>query len=138
MMAAHKAAHISDIPSPVETEAGSYDWRPIRHHFDVRSFGVNLNIAPAAGDWVIGEHTEIEASATRHEELFFVSAGHASFEVDGEPIDAPAGTFVFVPDPGVRRSARALEPGTTVLAIGGEPGVAFSVSDWEKEYFVDD
>lgn len=136
-MAEHKAAHISEIPSPVEPEAGSYEWKPIRHHFDVRSFGINLNIAPAAGDWAIGEHNEVEESGTRHEELFFVSAGHATFEVAGEQVDAPAGTFVFVPDPAVPRSARALEPGTTVLAIGGEPGVAYTVSNWEKKYFVD-
>lgn len=137
-MAEHKTAHITEIPSPVEPEPGSYDWRPIRHHFDVRSFGVNLNIAPAAGDWAIEDHSEVEESGTRHEELFFVSAGHATFEVAGEQIDAPAGTFVFVPDPAVRRSARALEPGTTVLAIGGEPGVAYTVSNWEKKYFAGD
>ena len=137
-MAEYKAAHIFEIPSPVETEPGSYEWKPIRHHFDVRSFGVNLNIGPAAGDWAIEEHSEIEASATRHEELFFVSTGHAVFEVAGEQVDAPAGTFVFVPDPAVRRSARALEPGTTVLAIGGEPGVAYTVSNWEKKYFPGD
>jgi mannose-6-phosphate isomerase-like protein (cupin superfamily) len=137
-MAKHKAAHISEIPSPVEPEPGSYDWRPIRHHFDVRSFGVNLNIAPAAGDWAIEEHTEVDASGTQHEELFFVSAGHATFEVAGESIDAPAGTFVFVPDPVAPRSARALEPGTTVLAIGGEPGIAYTVSNWEKKYFPGD
>ena len=131
-MAEHKAAHIAEIPSPVEPEPSSYEWKPIRHHFDVRSFGVNLNVARAAGDWVIEEHSEID---TRHEELFFVSAGHATFEVAGEQVDAPAGTFVFVPDPAVRRSARALEPGTTVLAIGGEPGVAYTVSDWETKYF---
>jgi mannose-6-phosphate isomerase-like protein (cupin superfamily) len=137
-MAKHNAAHIAEIPSPVEAEPGSYVWKPIRHHFGVRSFGVNLNIGPAAGDWVIEEHTEVEASGTRHEELFFVSAGRATFEVDGESVDAPAGTFVFVPDPAVRRGARAVEPGTTVLAIGGEPGVAYTVSDWESKYFPGD
>lgn len=137
-MATYKAAHISEIPSPVATEPGSYDWKPIRHYFNVRSFGVNLNVAPAAGDWAIEEHSEVEASGTRHEELFFVSAGHATFEVAGEQIDAPAGTFVFVPDPTVRRSARAIEAGTTVLAIGGEPGAAYTVSGWERKYFVDD
>jgi hypothetical protein len=37
---------------------------------------------------------------------------------------------VFVRDRSVRRGARAEEPGTTVLALGGEPGEAFRVSPW--------
>lgn len=133
---AFKVAHVTAIPSPVEPEPGSYDWKPVRHHFGIGSFGVNANIANA-GDWVIGEHTEVEASATRHEELFAVMSGHAVFTVAGEEVDAPAGTLVYVPDPEVMRSARALEDGTTVLAIGAEPGIAFTVSAWEHEYFGD-
>lgn len=128
-----KAAHISDIPAPVSPEPGSYEWKPVRHHFDVRSFGVNATVANA-GDWAIEEHTEAD---TRHEELFFVATGHATFVVGGEEVDAPAGTFVFVPDPEVPRSARARQDRTTVVAIGGEPGAAYAVSTWEKKYFDD-
>lgn len=127
-----RAAHISDIPTQVDPEPGSYEWKPVRHHLGVQAFGVNLCIAPSSGDWVIEEHTE---SDTRHEELFFVSSGHATFVVDGQVVEAPAGTFVFVPDPASSRGARAREAGTTVLAIGAEPGAAFSVSGWEQKYF---
>jgi hypothetical protein len=134
-MPRYAVARIEDIPTPVPPESGSYEWKPVRHHFDVRSFGVNLNIAPNAGDWVIDEHTEVEASGTKHEELFFVSSGHATFVVGGDEVDAPAGTFVFVPDPETKRGARAEQAGTTVLAIGGEPGAAFTVSGWERKYF---
>ena len=42
----------------------------------------------------------------------------------------PAGSVVFLRDPKVKRYARAEEPGTTVLAIGGKPGV-HDVSAWE-------
>jgi quercetin dioxygenase-like cupin family protein len=129
-----KAAHISEIPSPVQPQPGSYAWKPVRHHFDVRSFGVNATTANA-GDWAIEEHTEVADSGTRHEELFFVASGHAAFVVGGHEVDAPAGTFVFVPDPEVPRSARALEDGTSVIAVGGEPGVAYTVSGWEKKHF---
>ncbi len=132
MPASYSTAHVSEIPTPTPPEPGSYEWKPVRHHFDVRSFGINLMIAPNPGDWVIEEHSEI--GDTRHEELFFVSAGHATFVVDGEEIDAPAGTFVHVPDPGVPRGARAVAGGTQVLAIGAEPGVAFTVSAWEKQH----
>jgi hypothetical protein len=135
MSTAYKVAHIGEIPPPVEPEPGSYEWKPIRHHFDIRSFGVNLFVAPTAGTWAIAEHTEVEESGTNHEELFFVSSGHARFVVGGDEIDAPAGTFVHVPDPAIMRGARALEPGTAVLAIGGEPGVAYTVSKWERKYF---
>jgi quercetin dioxygenase-like cupin family protein len=135
MGARYEAARISDIRSPIPREPGSYEWKPVRQHFGVQSFGVNLMVAPEAGDWVVEEHTEVADSDTRHEELFFVSAGHARFVVDGEEVDAPAGTFVHVPDPEARRGARAVEPGTTVLAIGAEPGAAFTPSQWELRYF---
>ena len=45
-------------------------------------------------------------------------------------VDAPAGTFVFA-RPGVKRTAFAEEPGTTIIALGGTPGKAFEVSGWE-------
>jgi hypothetical protein len=135
--AQHRSAHISQIPAPVPPEAGSYEWKPVRHHFGVRSFGVNANVA-AAGSWVIEEHTEVADSGTRHEELYFVASGHARFLVAGEEVGAPAGTFVFVPDPETVRGARALEDGTTVLAVGGEPGAPYTVSPWERKYFGDE
>ena len=52
------------------------------------------------------------------------------FELDGERVDAPAGTFVFA-RPGVKRTAFAEEPGTTVVALGGTPGKAYEPSGWE-------
>ena len=39
---------------------------------------------------------------------------------------------MFVKDPASRRSATADEEGTTVLVIGGRPGVPFSISPWER------
>jgi hypothetical protein len=49
-------------------------------------------------------------------------------------VKAPAGTFVYVPDPGSIRSAVANEAGTTILCLGGTPGEAFGVSPWEQKY----
>ena len=43
---------------------------------------------------------------------------------------APAGTFVFVP-PGVKRTAFAEAPDTTILALGGTPGQAYEPNGWE-------
>src|SRR5207302_252326 len=57
------------------------------------------------------------------------AAGRATFTIDGESYDAPAGTYVFVPDPASKRHAVAVEPGTTVLSFGGPP--TFQPSAWE-------
>jgi Cupin domain len=64
------------------------------------------------------------------EELYFVHRGRARFELGGEQVDAPAGTFVFVP-PGVRRTAFAQEAGTTIVAVGGVPGRVYEPVGWE-------
>ena len=108
-------------------------WAPVRSHFDIGSFGVNAYVANDAGVDVIGEHDELGDDAGRHEELYFVSQGRATFTVDGDEIDAPTGTFVFVRDPAAKRKAVADEPGTTVLIVGGKPGEAFSPSVWERQ-----
>jgi hypothetical protein len=52
------------------------------------------------------------------------------FELDGERVDAPAGTFVFA-SPGVKRTAFAEEPETTIVAIGGVAGKAYEPVGWE-------
>ena len=56
--------------------------------------------------------------------------GHARFEIDGDTVDAPEGTFVFVPSK-LKRTAFAEEPGTTILALGGTPGKAYDNPGWE-------
>ena len=64
-------------------------------------------------------------------------SGRAAFVVAGDALDAPAGTFVFVSDPSLTRAASAREPETTVLAVGGAPGRAFEVSEWEGRRLAD-
>jgi hypothetical protein len=64
-----------------------------------------------------------------HEEVYVVLRGRATFTLDGEALDAPAGTFVRV-EPGVHRHAVAAEPGTAVLALGGRPEFEPSSSEW--------
>lgn len=102
-----------------EVSDGRAPWRPVRHHFGIAAFGVTSWTARAAGDRIINEHDEADDG---HEELYLVPEGRASFELDGERRDAPAGTSVFV-RPGVRRTAFAEEAGTTILAVG-PPGQA--------------
>ena len=83
---------------------------------------------------MVEEHTE---ESLGHEEIYIVIAGHATFTLDGEEVDAPTGTIVHLPDPPVKRTAVALEPGTTVLAVGGKRGEAFTPSGWEVSFRAD-
>ena len=133
--AQYSVAHVSEIVTPRKAEPGKAPWRAVRRHFGIGSFGIAAYEAQAAGDVLVGDHTEDD---TRHEELFFVAAGRAAIRVGGETVDAPAGTFVAVPDPEVVRGATALAPGTTLVAVGGEPGKAFEVSSWEQQYLGDE
>jgi len=108
-------------------------WHPVRHALGVHGFGVNAYSA-AAGQDVVEDHTEADDDGGGHQEMYVVLSGRARFEVDGEAVDAPAGTIVFLPDPTSRRHAVAEEDGTTVLALGGEPGVPYEVSAWEWRF----
>ena len=102
----------------------------IRRHFGIRGFGVRANRAVGDGH-VIGEHHEVGLGGSNQEELYLVVSGAATFNVNGERVEAPAGTFVFVRDPAATRSAVAKEDGTTVLAIGGAPGEPYRISSGE-------
>jgi hypothetical protein len=104
---------------------GTLMWQPVRRPLGITAFGINAYTATNAGDEVVEEHTE-----QSHEEAYIVIRGHAAFTVDDEEVDAPWGTIVFLDDPKQQRHAIAKEAGTTVLAVGGEPG-AHTISSWE-------
>jgi tetratricopeptide (TPR) repeat protein len=111
-----------------EIDDGREPFRPVRHHFGITSFGITTWTGKDSGDRLINVHDEDEPDG--HEELYFVQEGRARFELDGEGLDAPAGTLVFV-EPGVKRTAIAEEAGTTLIALGGRPGEAYEASGWE-------
>jgi hypothetical protein len=120
-----KLLHLDEIEGiPV---LGTLMWKPVRRPLGVTAFGINAYTAANAGDEVIEEHTETQLG---HEEIYFVHAGHAVFTVDGEEVDAPAGTLVYLDDVAQKRHAIAKVAGTTVLAIGGVPGT-HEPSPWE-------
>jgi tetratricopeptide (TPR) repeat protein len=117
-----------DEIEPIPVVGETLLWRPVRRTLDVGAFGINAYVAPNAGDDVVEEHTE---KMYGHEELYLVLSGRATFTLDGETLDAPAGTAVFIRDPEVKRHARAAEPDTSVLAVGGPRGGAYETSQWE-------
>ena len=126
---AYEVAHVDDLEAiPI---SHGLVWRPVRRRFDVRSFGVNAYTSEEVGGQVVEEHTE---SQLGHEEIYLVLRGSASFTLDGEEVELGAGTLVHISDPEVRRVALSAEEGTTVLALGGKPGEAYTVSAWEAMF----
>jgi hypothetical protein len=124
-MSGYTVAHLDEIE---ELDDGRCPWRPVRHHLGITAFGVNAWTAREAGDRVINQHDESEEDSD--EELYLVLRGRAAFELDGDTVAAPVGTFVFV-RPGVKRTATAEEAGTTIIALGGTPGKAYEPEGWE-------
>ncbi len=98
---------------------------PVREHLGIHAFGVNA-FRPAEDGLLINEHDE----AGGQEELYIVLDGQATFEIDGETIEAPAGTLVYV-RPEARRKATG---DGTILALGGTPGEAYQALDWGEAW----
>ena len=122
-MAAYSVTRFDAID---EIDDGGAPYRPLRQHFGIASFGISSFTGRKAGDRIINEHSEEDDQ----EELYLVLQGRATFELDGERVDAPAGTMVFA-RPGVKRTAFAEDAGTTIVAIGGTPGEVYEPSGFE-------
>jgi len=88
-MSGYAVAHLDEID---EIKDGRRSFRPVRHHFGITGFGATAWTGREAGERIINEHDESDSD----EELYLVLKGRAVFELDGDRVDAPAGTFVFV------------------------------------------
>jgi oxalate decarboxylase/phosphoglucose isomerase-like protein (cupin superfamily) len=110
---------------------GIRDWLPLRVEMGISAFGVNAFVARQSGDVLVERHTE--AGVSEHEELYVVLSGNARFVIDDETLELSPGDLLFVRDPRLRRSATAVEPGTTVLVVGGRPGHAYVPTGWELQ-----
>jgi mannose-6-phosphate isomerase-like protein (cupin superfamily) len=123
-MATWTTAQYQDID---EITDGRVPWRPVRFHFGIESFGLNVFTGKEAGDRLINEHDETDDG---NEEVYFVHSGRARFELDGKTVDAAPGTFVYA-KPEAKRTAFAEEPNTVLVAMGGVPGKAYETHGWE-------
>jgi tetratricopeptide (TPR) repeat protein len=113
-------------PAPLSSPEATDDERQrldVRRRFNITSFGVQAYRAPSGVD-VIREHDETLLGEAGQEELYIVTRGSATFEIDGEAVEAPAGSMVHV-QPTAKRKATATDEGTTILVIGGTPGKAY-------------
>jgi hypothetical protein len=95
---------------------------PVREHLGIRAFGINAYTPSEEGTLISGHDEE----GSGQEELYIVLDGNATFEIEGETVEAPAGTFVFV-RPEARRKATGHG---TVLAVGATPGQGYDGLDW--------
>jgi hypothetical protein len=98
---------------------------PVRERLGIHAFGINA-FRPDEEGLLINEHDE----AGGQEELYIVLDGTATFEIDGETVDAPAGTFLSIA-PEARRKATGHG---TVLVIGGTVGEAYQAFDWGEAW----
>jgi len=138
----YEIAHLAEIPatradSSWESKWGFTipgAWKQLRHHFGIREFSANAFVADEAGQEIVHEHYERandDSDKPGDEELYVILGGRALARLDDETTEIGPGTCVFVGEPRVVRSFTALEPGTTILTFGTNPGVEFVVSAFE-------
>ena len=78
---------------------------PVREQLGIHSFGINAFV-DRRGWHAVNDHDE---AGSGQEELYFVVDGTATFEVDGETIDAPQGTLLYAGG-GAAEGGREREP----------------------------
>ena len=120
-----QVADVNDVP-PVKPD-WPQTWKSIRHHFGITAFGMNA-VTKDAGQVLIPEHDE---KASGQQEIYFVHAGEAVATLGGERITVPAGGLIAV-EPDVTRKIESTTSPTTLLCVGGTPGVAYEVGAWEQ------
>ena len=117
---------------PIVSDGGPEDpaWYPLQHALGIDTFGANVIVARTADQLLVEEHDE---RASGQQELYLVLEGAAAFEFDGEEERLERGAVLAVTDPGVRRRARALRAGTTLLVVGSANGPFEST--WNAAHF---
>ena len=103
-------------------------WAALRAALDLRAFGAAGYTATGEGQELVEPHRE-DTDARGHDELYVVLEGRARCTLDGETVDAPAGTLVRA-GPEVHRAAVAVEVPATVLALGAPPDFEIAGSEW--------
>jgi hypothetical protein len=67
----------------------------LREDLDVGAFGLNAVYQREAGETVVPFHHEAGPGGDRHEELYVVVQGSASFTIDGDTVEDTPGTVIF-------------------------------------------
>ena len=121
---------ITGLPAVTDGEPGDPVWYPLQHSLGIDTFGANVFVARNGDELLVAEHDERESG---QQELYLVLDGTAVFELDGAEARLERGDALAVTDPGVRRRARALTAGTTLLVVGSANGPF--ASTWNASHF---
>ncbi len=92
-----------------------YGFRKVRRSLGVTAFGVNAIVMPPGYDGFLHYHD-------LQDELYFVHAGTARFEVEGESRDLGPGSLVHVESKTPRKFSNAGDDDLVVLVVGGKDG----------------
>jgi quercetin dioxygenase-like cupin family protein len=114
---------LDDVEPVPYHQRGGQKLLGIERRLGFRAAGINGWVGDA-GEPLVPKHAEDD-----EEELYVVVRGRATFTVDGEEVDAPAGTLVHL-RAGEWREAVAAEDGTLIVAVGGTPGRPHEPSGW--------
>jgi mannose-6-phosphate isomerase-like protein (cupin superfamily) len=90
-------------------------FRKLRRELGVTAFGVNAIVLPPGSEWFNHFHH-------RQDELYFVHAGKAGFDVGGGSFELGPGGAVHVETTTPRRFWNAGDDELVLLAIGGHDG----------------
>ena len=96
-------------------ELGGYGFRKIRQPLGVTAFGVNAIVYPVGAEGVHHYHDE-------QDELYFVHAGTARFDVDGDVFELGPGGIVHVESTTPRKVSNVGDEDLVVLIVGGKDG----------------
>ncbi|HEY2742077.1 MAG TPA: hypothetical protein VGI69_07860 [Gaiellaceae bacterium] len=133
MAAAKPAFRVRSLPQEAREGGDARTFVNLGRTLDIGAFGVGAAFQRKAGETVIPAHHEAGPGGDRHEELYVVVQGSATFTVGGNAVDAPQGTALFVHDPAATRSAVATAEDTLVLAVGGPSGAAYRVTPAQSQ-----
>ena len=131
-MARWTVSEITTVPRVSASGPDDPAWYPLQHALGIDTFGLNLFVATRAEQTLVEEHEEGESG---QQEVYLVLEGEALFELDGEQLPLHRGMVVAVIEPSVRRSAKAVRPGTRLLVVGA--AASPFVSTWNPSHFSD-
>lgn len=133
MAATESSYRVRSLPEDARESGDDKAFVRLGRTLDVGAFGVGAAFQRTAGETVVSGHHEAGPGGDRHEELYVVVQGSATFTVDDEEIDAPQGTAIFVQDPEATRSAVATADETLILAVGGRRGEAYRLTPAQSQ-----
>jgi mannose-6-phosphate isomerase-like protein (cupin superfamily) len=108
--------HVAHSFSSLQELSDGSGFRKVRRALGVSAFGVNAIVMPPSYEGFLHFHDE-------QDELYFVHAGTARFEVDGEERVLGPGGLVHVESTTPRRFSNASETeDLVVLVVGGKGG----------------